>query len=78
MLYLPSNQKICPSGGMADAHDSKSCGKPCGFKSHLGHQNKKVVNLLINYFLFILIILLFIIFMSNVDISAIYNILISM
>ena len=30
------------SGGTADAHDSKSCGKPCGFKSRLRHQvNKK-------------------------------------
>ena len=27
---------------LADAHDSKSCGKPCGFESHFGHQNKKV------------------------------------
>ena len=23
---------------LADAHDSKSCGKPCGFESHLRHQ----------------------------------------
>ena len=23
---------------LADAHDSKSCGKPCGFESHFGHQ----------------------------------------
>ena len=32
---------ICRSGGTADAHDSKSCGKPCGFKSHLRHQKKQ-------------------------------------
>ena len=25
---------------LADAHDSKSCGKPCGFESHHRHQNK--------------------------------------
>lgn len=24
---------------LADAHDSKSCGKPCGFDSRLRHQN---------------------------------------
>ena len=23
---------------LADAHDSKSCGKPCGFDSHWWHQ----------------------------------------
>ena len=23
---------------LADAHDSKSCGKPCGFESHQRHQ----------------------------------------
>ena len=25
---------------MADAYDSKSYGKPCGFKSHLRHHEK--------------------------------------
>ena len=25
---------------LADAHDSKSCGKPCGFESHHRHQKK--------------------------------------
>lgn len=25
-------------GGMADANDSKSFGKPCGFESHHRHQ----------------------------------------
>ena len=26
---------------LADAHDSKSCGKPCGFESHFGHHKIK-------------------------------------
>ncbi len=26
---------------LADAHDSGSCGKPCGFESRLGHQSLK-------------------------------------
>ena len=30
---------------LADAHDSKSCGKPCGFESHLGHHTKKAEEL---------------------------------
>ena len=35
---------------LADAHDSKSCGKPCGFESHFGHQNKNVANATFFYF----------------------------
>ena len=35
---------LCRSGGTADAHDSKSCGKPCGFKSHLRHQKKQNIS----------------------------------
>ena len=35
---------------LADAHDSKSCGKPCGFESHFGHQNKNVAIATFFYF----------------------------
>ena len=35
---------------LADAHDSKSCGKPCGFESHFGHQNKNVAKATFFYF----------------------------
>ena len=37
---------------LADAHDSKSCGKPCGFESHLGHQKfiKWVILMIIRKF----------------------------
>ena len=39
---------------LADAHDSKSCGKPCGFESHFGHQNKNVA--IATFFYFSLIV----------------------
>ena len=43
---------ISRSGGTADAHDSKSCGKPCGFKSHLRHQIKNKSNYYIRFIFF--------------------------
>lgn len=33
---------ICRCGGMADAFDSKSNGKPCGFESHHRHQKTHI------------------------------------
>lgn len=36
---IPAGRTKCRSGGMADAADSKSAGKPCGFDSHLRHQH---------------------------------------
>lgn len=32
----------CRCDGTADVHDSKSCGKPCGFKSHHRYQGYQV------------------------------------
>ena len=37
LCYFCYSVKASRSGGMADAYDSKSYGKPCGFKSHLRH-----------------------------------------
>lgn len=39
---------------LVDAHDSKSCGKPCGFESHFGHQKKNVA--IAAFFIFIIIV----------------------
>ena len=35
--FYDINYMLCRCGGMADAHDSKSCGKPCGFESRHRH-----------------------------------------
>ena len=39
----------CPSGGMADTQDLKSCGgePPCGFESRLGHFIKDASKVLV-------------------------------
>ena len=36
---------------LADAHDSKSCGKPCGFESHHRYQREKK-KIFISFFIF--------------------------
>ena len=40
---------------LADAHDSKSCGKPCGFESHFGHQKEHRKSVFFLFFQFLIV-----------------------
>ena len=57
MLYYESKQTANIANAtvaeLVDALDSKSSGKPCGFESHFGHQNKNVAKA--TFFIFTII-----------------------